>query len=178
MECVLMHFFFFFFFQAEDGIRDLTVTGVQTCALPIARLPAARVAPADRADHGESGRLGPGADRPLSGAARGPSKNFGAAAASERAPRARCPSPLPRARARWRPDRGPENWRPAPHRAGAESSARRGACAPHREGSRSSCPAWYAQRVAAGSLCGVGFYRTGDARVAPVQRAEIGRAHV
>src|SRR5256886_6675394 len=29
-----------FFFQAEDGIRDLTVTGVQTCALPIlARLP-------------------------------------------------------------------------------------------------------------------------------------------
>src|SRR2546430_13595391 len=25
---------FFFFFQAEDGIRDLTVTGVQTCALP------------------------------------------------------------------------------------------------------------------------------------------------
>src|SRR5438874_7375433 len=30
------HFiFFFFFFQAEDGIRDLYVTGVQTCALPI-----------------------------------------------------------------------------------------------------------------------------------------------
>src|SRR2546427_8942512 len=27
--------YFFFFFQAEDGIRDLTVTGVQTCALPI-----------------------------------------------------------------------------------------------------------------------------------------------
>src|SRR5256886_13355788 len=31
-------FFFFFFFQAEDGIRDLTVTGVQTCALPISSL--------------------------------------------------------------------------------------------------------------------------------------------
>src|SRR6266478_9139293 len=31
--------FFFFFFQAEDGIRDLTVTGVQTCALPICRQP-------------------------------------------------------------------------------------------------------------------------------------------
>src|SRR2546427_8800373 len=30
-----LFFFFFFFFQAEDGIRDLTVTGVQTCALPI-----------------------------------------------------------------------------------------------------------------------------------------------
>src|SRR5437867_9874578 len=28
-------FSFFFFFQAEDGIRDRTVTGVQTCALPI-----------------------------------------------------------------------------------------------------------------------------------------------
>src|SRR2546430_4713490 len=29
----------FFFFQAEDGIRDLTVTGVQTCALPISIVP-------------------------------------------------------------------------------------------------------------------------------------------
>src|SRR5216683_6638067 len=33
----------FFFFQAEDGIRDLIVTGVQTCALPIcSRSPLAR----------------------------------------------------------------------------------------------------------------------------------------
>src|SRR5438034_10282828 len=30
-----MFVFFFFFFQAEDGIRDHCVTGVQTCALPI-----------------------------------------------------------------------------------------------------------------------------------------------
>src|SRR5690606_40123916 len=30
--------FFFFFFQAEDGIRDFHVTGVQTCALPICAL--------------------------------------------------------------------------------------------------------------------------------------------
>src|SRR5688572_33131793 len=30
--------FFVFFFQAEDGIRYLTVTGVQTCALPICNL--------------------------------------------------------------------------------------------------------------------------------------------
>src|SRR3989454_11176800 len=29
---------FFFFFQAEDGIRDYKVTGVQTCALPISRV--------------------------------------------------------------------------------------------------------------------------------------------
>src|SRR5256884_2867283 len=28
----------FFFFQAEDGIRDVAVTGVQTCALPISAL--------------------------------------------------------------------------------------------------------------------------------------------
>src|SRR5260370_26302888 len=32
MECL---FCVFFFFQAEDGIRDSSVTGVQTCALPI-----------------------------------------------------------------------------------------------------------------------------------------------
>src|SRR2546430_6404679 len=38
--------FFFFFFQAEDGIRDLTVTGVQTCALPISDSPTARRWPA------------------------------------------------------------------------------------------------------------------------------------
>src|SRR6266498_2616083 len=30
-----MYYVFFFFFQAEDGIRDADVTGVQTCALPI-----------------------------------------------------------------------------------------------------------------------------------------------
>src|SRR2546427_6142884 len=35
-DCVV-----FFFFQAEDGIRDLTVTGVQTCALPISTTTAA-----------------------------------------------------------------------------------------------------------------------------------------
>src|SRR5206468_7488290 len=33
-----LFFVFFFFFQAEDGIRDLIVTGVQTCALPISML--------------------------------------------------------------------------------------------------------------------------------------------
>src|SRR5688572_32272165 len=32
---IIFFFYFFFFFQAEDGIRDLTVTGVQKCALPI-----------------------------------------------------------------------------------------------------------------------------------------------
>src|SRR3989475_12310290 len=41
----------FFFFQAEDGIRDLTVTGVQTCALPIWRA-RWRVRPLPRAARG------------------------------------------------------------------------------------------------------------------------------
>src|SRR3712207_7578133 len=36
MTCLI----FFFFFQAEDGIRDIGVTGVQTCALPICALAA------------------------------------------------------------------------------------------------------------------------------------------
>src|SRR5216684_6924440 len=34
---------FFFFFQAEDGIRDVAVTGVQTCALPISNRPSERL---------------------------------------------------------------------------------------------------------------------------------------
>src|SRR3712207_7289390 len=36
---------FFFFFQAEDGIRDIGVTGVQTCALPISTRRARMAAP-------------------------------------------------------------------------------------------------------------------------------------
>src|SRR5438552_3904636 len=35
LKRVIWSVFFFFFFQAEDGIRDDLVTGVQTCALPI-----------------------------------------------------------------------------------------------------------------------------------------------
>src|SRR5256884_1583648 len=34
LVCVRLYLYFFFF-QAEDGIRDVAVTGVQTCALPI-----------------------------------------------------------------------------------------------------------------------------------------------
>src|SRR5690349_22942646 len=48
-------FFFFFFFQAEDGIRDLYVTGVQTCALPISLV---QVPEADRARVRGQARLG------------------------------------------------------------------------------------------------------------------------
>src|SRR5437763_8576330 len=39
--------FFFFFFQAEDGIRDTSVTGVQTCALPILQVWASDFLPAE-----------------------------------------------------------------------------------------------------------------------------------
>src|SRR6266568_7156089 len=39
---VVIFCFVFFFFQAEDGIRDGTVTGVQTCALPISSVRAPR----------------------------------------------------------------------------------------------------------------------------------------
>src|SRR5256885_8120448 len=48
ISTVFILLFFFFFFQAEDGIRDYKVTGVQTCALPISYIPAtsnSRVAP-------------------------------------------------------------------------------------------------------------------------------------
>src|SRR2546426_4208790 len=41
--CIFVVFLFFFFFQAEDGIRDYKVTGVQTCALPISGEDRARV---------------------------------------------------------------------------------------------------------------------------------------
>src|SRR5690606_40964906 len=50
----------FFFFQAEDGIRDFHVTGVQTCALPI--LPPAGTGPRPQS-------VGPGARRARPGAA-------------------------------------------------------------------------------------------------------------
>src|SRR5436305_6398852 len=45
-----------FFFQAEDGIRDADVTGVQTCALPIFRLAAADAGNGIRARYVTTGR--------------------------------------------------------------------------------------------------------------------------
>src|SRR2546430_4349144 len=44
---------YYFFFQAEDGIRDLTVTGVQTCALPISDDDVGDGEPAPRPQHAE-----------------------------------------------------------------------------------------------------------------------------
>src|SRR5690606_40373890 len=45
--CCVIYFSWccFFFFQAEDGIRDFHVTGVQTCALPISNCTAASASP-------------------------------------------------------------------------------------------------------------------------------------
>src|SRR5215470_19415374 len=64
--------FVFFFFQAEDGIRDATVTGVQTCALPISSAPGALARTVRRAaggrgfpacrDRSEERRVGKGVD--------------------------------------------------------------------------------------------------------------------
>src|SRR5256885_11458802 len=59
----------FFFFQAEDGIRDYKVTGVQTCALPISRPGlASRPGWQTRAHPGQPGfrpvRRGPGPGAP------------------------------------------------------------------------------------------------------------------
>src|SRR2546422_5537046 len=59
MMCV---YCFFFFFQAEDGIRDVAVTGVQTCALPISHQPERRSRrdPAEDRRDGEEGEGGGG----------------------------------------------------------------------------------------------------------------------
>src|SRR5438552_2948989 len=64
----------FFFFQAEDGIRDDLVTGVQTCALPISAVPRAALGPGARAAQGDPrdlGRLRDRAARPGAPRARG-----------------------------------------------------------------------------------------------------------
>src|SRR2546429_2783377 len=63
---------FFFFFQAEDGIRDVAVTGVQTCALPIL------IRPSSRCTVGSCGRCPP-------------ARSHGAPAARADRPRGRAP---------------------------------------------------------------------------------------
>src|SRR5260370_10200170 len=67
LECYILARFdtvypiaFFFFFQAEDGIRDSSVTGVQTCALPISAGDGGLLATARRDGEGaRRGRLSP-----------------------------------------------------------------------------------------------------------------------
>src|SRR3989441_6165944 len=57
---ITLDFDFFFFFQAEDGIRDKLVTGVQTCALPISR-------PGERGPRTVEGGCGPRGARRAAG---------------------------------------------------------------------------------------------------------------
>src|SRR6266478_6275789 len=104
-----MHLFFFFFFQAEDGIRDLTVTGVQTCALP--PRPARGARPLERAGRGR-----PRATRASSPRRRPSTRSRPAPRAASpcrpRATRRALRSPPPRGRAasgttRSRPSRRP-----------------------------------------------------------------------
>src|SRR5437764_3051496 len=66
MEWFVFLRFFFFFFQAEDGIRDTSVTGVQTCALPISIVAVWRDHPGEyrvRPPPGERGRNHGGGQR-------------------------------------------------------------------------------------------------------------------
>src|SRR5256885_3697511 len=55
MQC--MDVVCYFFFQAEDGIRDYKVTGVQTCALPISSGP--QIATGESQQHGGPAGVGP-----------------------------------------------------------------------------------------------------------------------
>src|SRR2546430_10679184 len=87
-----------FFFQAEDGIRDLTVTGVQTCALPISpargvavlRLPARRGSAAHpgadrlRADQHEGRVAGQGREAEISGCGEAARREIGRESCRER----------------------------------------------------------------------------------------------
>src|SRR2546430_12396949 len=94
-----------FFFQAEDGIRDLTVTGVQTCALPISSggrpaLLAAAESPRSRhrcAARGRcSRRTSPGASGPSSPRGSSGSPEHAASRSEERRVGKEC-------RSRWSP---------------------------------------------------------------------------
>src|SRR2546430_8533132 len=69
----------FFFFQAEDGIRDLTVTGVQTCALPIFWLRPAQTFPPPSACHRKAWRPAQNAARPAASSWETGSRKSGAA---------------------------------------------------------------------------------------------------
>src|SRR5258708_31543128 len=105
---------FFFFFQAEDGIRDDLVTGVQTCALPISRPSTSYFLPKRSRRHA---RACPGHPR-LSSLAENKTWMAGTSPAMtniERIPRApakRPPSTLDRAPASGRLRRGGQNARP------------------------------------------------------------------
>src|SRR5688500_20398794 len=76
----------FFFFQAEDGIRDYKVTGVQTCALPIS---APRAGVASAVSHGSAGSA-PAAEDPGGSGHHGGTEPAGDGRASTQIGRASC----------------------------------------------------------------------------------------
>src|SRR5205823_6896651 len=83
----LLIIYFVFFFQAEDGIRDKLVTGVQTCALPIST-PLHRARAGRRAARAADGRAVLGARPDRDGAHRGASAgDQGSADGGHRDPR-------------------------------------------------------------------------------------------
>src|SRR2546429_969599 len=92
----------FFFFQAEDGIRDVAVTGVQTCALPISRGP--DIAPAARRGSDRIVRARD-AERAVRSAAAPIGGGGGGARRSDARPAAG-PRPFPPRPPRHRPRRG------------------------------------------------------------------------
>src|SRR2546430_7399412 len=56
LSSTVLHSYRVFFFQAEDGIRDLTVTGVQTCALPICHVQVLLAEPTEGAPGGHAAK--------------------------------------------------------------------------------------------------------------------------
>src|SRR3989449_11345689 len=113
--------YFFFFFQAEDGIRDVAVTGVQTCALPIsgpagwralARPPRGTLATAGRPPAPGSRETGRAWDARARGRAGGGPRR---ATAAEGGPAADAPRTAPPRRARGRTP---------PRRAGSQRAVR------------------------------------------------------
>src|SRR3712207_8938317 len=84
----------FYFFQAEDGIRDIGVTGVQTCALPISSRAPPRPPPAPPPPRPSPTAPGHGAPAPAAG--RAPCPPAAGARSEERRVGKEC-------RSRWSP---------------------------------------------------------------------------
>src|SRR5438034_7856151 len=132
---ICLYIFFFFFFQAEDGIRDHCVTGVQTCALPICHAVPAGASPDGTPRGPRRGRARDGAP-----SASGPAPGTGSPAGggrscAGRAPgRRRVPRPAQQRAASWAQTADPAAVRspgeaalqvamPEPRRVGPEGGA-------------------------------------------------------
>src|SRR5688500_20270869 len=73
----------YFFFQAEDGIRDYKVTGVQTCALPISHYVVAALS----VDRGQRRACGASREAPVPSGARSEERRVGKECRARRSPR-------------------------------------------------------------------------------------------